>query len=83
MRKIERRSCFGVALAAFPLAVLGQSIGKSGAAAVAPLRSGEDRVGEHHSIGVSSTAYKVSGHEIGGGCVAGCCPPLGRLEKRE
>jgi quercetin dioxygenase-like cupin family protein len=67
MRKIERRSCFGVALAAFPLAVLGQSIGKSSGAAVAPVRSGEDRVGEHHSIGVSSTAYKVSGQDTGGG----------------
>ena len=64
MRKIERRSCFGVALATFPLAVLGQSIGT---AATAPVRSGEDRLGENHSIGESSAAYKVSGQATSGG----------------
>jgi quercetin dioxygenase-like cupin family protein len=64
MRKIERRSCFGAVLAAFPLAVLGQSIGKSKAAAV---RSGEDRYNEHHSLGVSTTAFKVSGRDTNGG----------------
>jgi mannose-6-phosphate isomerase-like protein (cupin superfamily) len=67
MRKIERRSCLGMALAALPLAARGQSLGKSGAAARAPVRSGEDRLGERHTLGVSSTAYKVSGPDTNGG----------------
>jgi hypothetical protein len=56
-----------MALAALPLAALGQSVGKSGAATRAPVRSGEDRLSEHHSLGVSSTAYKVSGQDTNGG----------------
>jgi quercetin dioxygenase-like cupin family protein len=63
MRDLDRRSFVGAALAAFPLAVLGQST-KSQAPASAPGKAalvpgGEDRQGEHHSIGISTTDFKV------------------------
>jgi len=56
---IKRRGFLGGALAAFPLAFLGQSPKEPSAMAVAPVRAGEDRLGEPHTIGISSTAFKV------------------------
>ena len=58
-RGIKRRCFLGGAMAAFPLAFLGQSPKEPSAMAVAPVRAGEDRLGEHHTIGVSTTAFKV------------------------
>ena len=62
MRDLNRRSFVGAALAALPLAALGQSNkssvpGSTGKAALVP--GGEDRQGEHHSIGISTTDFKV------------------------
>jgi mannose-6-phosphate isomerase-like protein (cupin superfamily) len=74
MRDLNRRSFVGAALAAFPLAVFGES-GRSPAqgslqgkaevkAALVPY--GEDRQGEHHNIGISSTDFKVTTQDSGG-----------------
>ena len=56
--QIERRSLLSGALAAFPLALIAQSDGPATAKAVR-LARGEDRLGEHHTIGVSTTDFKV------------------------
>jgi len=67
MRDLNRRSFVGAALAAFPLAALAQSIKTltpAGTAALVP--HGEDRQGEHHSIGISSTEFKVTTQDSGG-----------------
>jgi quercetin dioxygenase-like cupin family protein len=70
MRDLDRRSFVGAALAAFPLAVLGQSTksaapaSTAGKAALVP--GGEDRQGEHHSIGISTTDFKVLTQDSGG-----------------
>ena len=58
----ERRNFLGGALASFPLALLGQTAAAAkatSATGVNPVRAGEDRLGEHHTIGVSTTAFKV------------------------
>src|SRR5260370_40689472 len=67
MRDIERRTFLGAAMAAFPLALMGQSIKTSTQAKAARVSSGEDRLGEHHTLGVSSTDFKVSTQDSGGG----------------
>jgi quercetin dioxygenase-like cupin family protein len=68
LRILERRGFLGGALATFPLALLGQQSPKAPtASAVAPVRAGEDRVGELHTLGVSSTAFKVLTRDSGGG----------------
>ena len=56
MRQLERRS-FMAAIAAFPLALAGQAPKANGNAIRVP--AGEDRFGEHHTIGVSTTEFKV------------------------
>jgi len=58
-KHLERRDFLGGALAAFPLAFLRQSGKPAATSAVKPVRAGEDRLGEHHTIGVSTTAFKV------------------------
>ncbi len=55
---IERRSFLSAAIAAYPLALIGQTNAPASAKAVR-LTRGEDRLGEHHSIGVSTTDFKV------------------------
>jgi len=57
MQDVDRRAFLGTALAALPLAMMAQT----GETKVKPVRvaSGEDRLGERHIIGVSSTAFKV------------------------
>ena len=57
MQNLDRRTFLGTALATLPLAMMAQS-GETKVKPVA-VRSGEDRLGEHHVIGVSSTAFKV------------------------
>ena len=58
MQNRDRRAFLGAALATLPLVMLAQT----GETKVKPVRvpSGEDRLGERHVIGVSSTAFKVS-----------------------
>jgi hypothetical protein len=70
MRDLNRRSFLGAAIAAFPLVVLGQST-KSPVPASTPVKAavvphGEDREGEHHSIGISTTDFKVTTQDSGG-----------------
>ena len=55
---IERRSLLSAAIAASPLALFGQSDAPASHKAVR-LTRGEDRLGEHHTIGVSTTDFKV------------------------
>jgi len=64
--KFERRDFLGGALAAFPLALLGQSANAPAAPGVALVPAGEDRLGENHTIGVSSTSFKVLTRESSG-----------------
>ena len=59
MRDLDRRAFLGAAIAALPLALPGQSIRGATQAKAALVPHGEDRLGEHHSIGVSSTDFKV------------------------
>ena len=66
MQKMERRSFLGAAIAALPLALMGQSIQTSTTARAARVARGEDRLGEHHTIGVSSTDFKVLTRDSGG-----------------
>ena len=58
MQNLDRRAFLGTALATLPLGVLGQTVETK----VKPVHvpSGEDRLGERHVIGASSTAFKVS-----------------------
>jgi len=66
MEKMERRGFLAAAIGAFPLALLGQSVKSSAPVKLAPVANGEDRLGEHHVIGVSSTAFKVLTDDTGG-----------------
>ena len=56
--KIERRSLLKAAIAASPLALILQANGPA-SAKVVRLTRGQDRLGEHHMIGVSTTDFKV------------------------
>jgi len=67
MRKMERRPFLGAALAGFPLALLGQAPNAPEAGRTRLVRKGEDRLGEHHTIGVSSTSFKVLAQDSDGG----------------
>lgn len=67
IRNVERRDFLGGALAAYPLALLGQSTKTPATSVVARVPAGEDRLGEHHTIGVSSTDFKVLTKDSGGG----------------
>ncbi len=53
-----RQSRVAAAIAASPLALIGQTNAPASAKAVR-LARGEDRLGEHHAIGVSRTDFKV------------------------
>jgi quercetin dioxygenase-like cupin family protein len=67
MRKMERRPFLGTALAGFPFALMGQTLSASKPTKIPPVLGGEDRSGEHHTIGVSSTDFKVLTDDSGGG----------------
>ena len=67
MQAMERRSLLGAAIAAFPLAVMGQSINTPTPAKPVRVARGEDRLGEHHTIGLSTTDFKVLTQDSGGG----------------
>lgn len=63
---LERREFLGGAMGMFPLALLGQSAKTPPASTVALVQGGEDRLGEHHTIGISSTTFKVLTQDSGG-----------------
>lgn len=63
---LERRDFLGGALASLPLALLGQHAQAATAPAIARVPAGEDRLGEHHTIGVSTTSFKVLTGESAG-----------------
>jgi hypothetical protein len=67
MHNMGRRSFLGAAMAAFPLALAAQSIKTSTPVRATRVPAGEDRFGEHHSLGVSSTDFKVSTQDSSGG----------------
>ncbi len=64
MQKPDRRMFLGTALASLPLAMLAQTVETKRKPTSVP--NGEDRAGEHHVIGVSSTAFKVLTDESAG-----------------
>jgi quercetin dioxygenase-like cupin family protein len=66
MQDMERRSFLSVAIATLPLALMGQSIQNSTASKPVRVAHGEDRLGEHHTIGVSTTAFKLLTQDTGG-----------------
>ena len=59
MRGIKRRTFLGAAVAAFPLALMGQSNKSTLQGRAVHVANGEDRFGEHHIPGVSETSFKV------------------------
>jgi mannose-6-phosphate isomerase-like protein (cupin superfamily) len=67
MPYMQRRSFLGAAIGAFPFAILGQSSGTSTPARATRVPAGEDRFGEHHTLGVSSTDFKVATNDAKGG----------------
>lgn len=67
MAQMARRPFLGTVIAGFPFALPGQSINSSKAAKIPAVLSGQDRSGEHHTIGVSSTDFKVTTPDAGGG----------------
>ena len=70
MGNTKRRSFLSTSLAVFPLAILGQSVQTAQADSKAqPTRvpAGSDRFGEDHTLGVSSTAFKVATNDARGG----------------
>ncbi len=66
MQDMERRSFLSAAIAALPLALMGQSNQTSTKSKPARVARGEDRLGEHHTIGVSTTSFKVLTQDTGG-----------------
>ena len=67
MGKMARRPFLGTVIAGFPCALLGQSINASKPTSIPPVLSGQGRLSEHHTIGVSSTDFKVITPDAGGG----------------
>lgn len=67
MTKMARRPFLGAAITGFPFALLGQSIHPARPARIPPVLNGQDRDGEQHTIGVSSTDFKVLTADAGGG----------------
>jgi len=68
MQNMERRTFLGAAMAVIPLAMLGQpSSETSTQVRVTEVLAGEDRFGEHHTLGVSSADFKVATKDAKGG----------------
>jgi hypothetical protein len=57
---MERRSFLSAAIAALPLALMGQSIQTSTKSKPARVARGEDRLGERHTIGVRALLTEVA-----------------------
>jgi quercetin dioxygenase-like cupin family protein len=66
MEKMERRSFLAAAMAAFPGALIGQSSSTPATTKAVHVADGEDRLGEQHIIGVSTTSFKVLTRDTGG-----------------
>ena len=66
MPDMKRRSFLASAISAFPAALLAQSTKSAAPSKVVRVPSGEDRFGEHHTLGVSSTDFKVSTQDSSG-----------------
>jgi mannose-6-phosphate isomerase-like protein (cupin superfamily) len=66
MLDIQRRSFLQVALAAFPLTVFTQTVKMAAGASAVRVPAGADREGKEHSVGLSSSTYKVLTQETGG-----------------
>ena len=67
MNKMERRPFLGAALAGFPFSLLAQNLDKPKPAESPLVSRGNDRLGEQHTIGVSSTNFKVITRDTAGG----------------
>jgi len=59
-RTTGRRAFLGAGIASLPMAIFGQTTQTASAAQATLVSAGTDRFGEHHTIGVSSTAFKVA-----------------------
>jgi len=66
MQNMDRRLFLGAVTAAFPVALMGQSGKTSTPAMAARVPADEDRFGEHHTLGVSSTDFKVATQDSAG-----------------
>lgn len=66
MQNMDRRLFLGAVTAAFPVALMGQSGKTSTPVRATRVVGGEDRFGEHHTLGVSSTDFKVSTQDSSG-----------------
>ncbi len=63
---MQRRSFIGAAIAGSPLTLMGQSFQTATSAKGIRVAHGEDRLGERHTIGVSTTDFKVLTQDCGG-----------------
>ena len=66
MLRFERRAFLAAAVTAVPSRLLGQAGDPSDDRGITPVASGADRLGEQHTIGASSTAFKVLTRESQG-----------------
>jgi mannose-6-phosphate isomerase-like protein (cupin superfamily) len=64
---VKRRAFLRAGVASFPLTVLGQTGQTASQPQPAPVAAGADRFGEQHTLGVSSTAFKVVTSDARGG----------------
>ncbi len=63
---MQRRSFIGAAIAGSPLTLMGQSFQTATSAKGIRVAHGADRLGERHTIGVSTTDFKVLTQDCGG-----------------
>ena len=63
---IERRSFLAAAIAASPAALVAQSTKAKASPKAVRVARGEDRLGERHNIGLSTTLFKVLTKDSGG-----------------
>jgi quercetin dioxygenase-like cupin family protein len=66
MSNMERRFFLASAITAFPVALLAKFAQNPAPSNVVRVPSGQDRFGEHHTLGVSSTDFKVSTQDSSG-----------------
>ena len=67
MVSTKRRSFLRAGIATFPLALLGQTSQPSTHPLLTRVAAGADRFGEHHTLGVSTTDFKVATGDARGG----------------
>ncbi len=59
-RTTGRRAFLGASIASLPVAIFGQTTQMAPEAQPTLVSAGADRFGEHHTLGISSTAFKVT-----------------------